>query len=331
VTRAEAGVHDRVRGRLRRRLPGRALRRGAHLLQQALARRAGVPPSAAVGRRRARRARHARHGPVREHRPRVEQRPGASRSRAVLNLPQAQWELTGTLRRNQNELLELGEGIEPIIFGLGGATQRHQPGYPLGGYWGRRLISFEDANNDGIIQHTEVQLSDGGGVPGQPESRQREFTVSGTATLFNIVRLNALFDGKSDYVLNNSTRYFRCASAFVNCREAFDPNTPLRTRRAPWRPARAGLDAREVYFEDASFVKLREVSVTLMAPQELARRMRTQGLSLTLAGRNLATWTDYTGFDPELNFARARSNFSTADFLTQPQLRYFTARVNLNF
>ena len=84
------------------------------------------------------------------------------------------------------------------------------------------------------------------------------------------------------------------------------------------------------YVEHASFVKLREVSVTLLAPNDWARRLRAAGLSLTLAGRNLVTWTDYTGFDPELNF-NGSSNYSTADFLTQPPVRYFTARVSANW
>ena len=60
------------------------------------------------------------------------------------------------------------------------------------------------------------------------------------------------------------------------------------------------------------------------------RRVRTQNLSLTLAGRNLATWTNYTGFDPELNW-NGSSNFSTAEFLTQPQVRYFTARLSIGW
>jgi len=51
---------------------------------------------------------------------------------------------------------------------------------------------------------------------------------------------------------------------------------------------------------------------------------------LTLAGRNLHTWTNYSGLDPEVN-AGAQSNFSTADFLTAPQVRYFTARIALGF
>ena len=77
-------------------------------------------------------------------------------------------------------------------------------------------------------------------------------------------------------------------------------------------------------------MKLRELSVTLLAPTDWARRLRAAGLSLTLAGRNLATWTDYTGFDPELNF-NGTSNFSTADFLTQPPVRYFTARLSASW
>jgi hypothetical protein len=36
------------------------------------------------------------------------------------------------------------------------------------------------------------------------------------------------------------------------------------------------------------------------------------------------------GFDPELNW-NGSSNFSTAEFLTQPPVRYFTARVSLNW
>ena len=37
-----------------------------------------------------------------------------------------------------------------------------------------------------------------------------------------------------------------------------------------------------------------------------------------------------TGFDPEINF-NGTSNFSTAEFLTQPHVRYFTARVSIGW
>jgi TonB-linked SusC/RagA family outer membrane protein len=242
-----------------------------------------------------------------------------------LNVQHLRWELQGTFSRNHNKLIELGEGVTPIIFGLGGNTQRHTPGFPIGGYWDRRMISFSDANSNGIIDPAEVLLTDTAEFIGNPNPG-REFAFATTFTLYDLVKLNVSLDGKGDYMLNNSTRFFRCASAFVNCREAYDATAPQEDQAR----AVAGAITRGVYFEDASFVKLREVAVTLMAPTGWNQRLRVSGLSITFAGRNLKTWTDYTGFDPELNWAGG-SNQSVSDFNTQPQLRYFTTRVNLNF
>jgi hypothetical protein len=68
----------------------------------------------------------------------------------------------------------------------------------------------------------------------------------------------------------------------------------------------------------------------LFAPRSLASRARVRGLSLTIAGRNLGMWTDYSGLDPEVNVS-AQANFTSADFLTQPQVRYWVARLNVTF
>ena len=82
------------------------------------------------------------------------------------------------------------------------------------------------------------------------------------------------------------------------------------------------------YIEDADFLKLREIAVTYYAPATWAQRLGANSLSFTVSGRNLGTWTKYTGFDPELSQI-GQSNFSQRDFLTQPPVRYFTARVNV--
>ena len=89
-----------------------------------------------------------------------------------------------------------------------------------------------------------------------------------------------------------------------------------------------GTDA--LYVEDGDYTKLREVSATLTAPRVWANRMRSESFTLTIAGRNLATWTDYKGFDPEVN-SQTAGNFSTSDFLTQPPLRMWSARVSIGF
>ena len=70
--------------------------------------------------------------------------------------------------------------------------------------------------------------------------------------------------------------------------------------------------------------------MTLTAPERWAARLGgARTASLTLAGRNLAKWTDYTGIDPESNY-----NLLTdvpQDFQTIAPPTYFTARLNLEF
>jgi TonB-linked SusC/RagA family outer membrane protein len=62
------------------------------------------------------------------------------------------------------------------------------------------------------------------------------------------------------------------------------------------------------YIEDASFVKLREITLSYQLPEHLVRSLfggRVTGVRADLSGRNLATWTPYKGLDPEV------SNFGT--------------------
>lgn len=54
----------------------------------------------------------------------------------------------------------------------------------------------------------------------------------------------------------------------------------------------------DFWIEKADFVKLRTVSLTYDIPSEFVRF--ASDASITLAGRNLYTWTDYTGTDPEV-------------------------------
>jgi hypothetical protein len=51
-------------------------------------------------------------------------------------------------------------------------------------------------------------------------------------------------------------------------------------------------------------VKLREITLGYELPASLTRtvfRGRAQAVRLELSGRNLKTWTNYTGYDPEVS------------------------------
>lgn len=59
------------------------------------------------------------------------------------------------------------------------------------------------------------------------------------------------------------------------------------------------------FYEDASFVRLKDLSLSYDFGSEMARRLGTENLRLFLNGRNLWTKTDWTGLDPELEGQRA--------------------------
>jgi TonB-linked SusC/RagA family outer membrane protein len=239
-----------------------------------------------------------------------------------VNMDNVRLDLTASAWGNKNRLIELGEGIEPIIFGLGGASQRHQEGYPLGGFWGQP-VSFNDANGDGVIQTAEV-IQDpttqflgsvfpthGGGL-------------SATVTLMKRFTIFANLDGRFGHKLFNSTEEFRCG--FGICRGLHDPTSSL------WDQARsiaAGPLANDAGFmEDAGFVKLRELSFSYELPERWTSAFGGRSAAITIVGRNLKTWTDYTGFDPEIN-GGGQANFNTFEFLSQPPVRFWSVRVTL--
>jgi TonB-dependent SusC/RagA subfamily outer membrane receptor len=85
------------------------------------------------------------------------------------------------------------------------------------------------------------------------------------------------------------------------------------------------------YTEDGSFVKLREISMTYDLMPSLARAVRAQNLALTLSGRNLYTWTKYSGFDPEMNLFGQLTVERGNDFGTYPIPRMFTVGLQASF
>ena len=98
-----------------------------------------------------------------------------------------------------------------------------------------------------------------------------------------------------------------------------------------------GLSASQAgWIEKADFWKLREISLTFNAPQSLVDMTRVaRSLSISVAGRDLKTWTDYSGIDPESNIptsvaaADDPGRFFTADLFTVPLPRTFIVRVDL--
>ncbi len=259
------------------------------------------------------------------------------------------WDATITAATTRNRVDELGAGVEPILFNSGN-VQRHTEGYPLGAFFQQR-IEYEDVNGDGMLSRAncpgepaltlpdgsmpacEVSLSEDAEYMGTPFPT-RELALVSSLTLFGDFRLTGQLDYKAGHHQYDYTRYFRCAGV-QNCEAVHVAGASLE-EQAAYYGARF-LDSFAGYIEPADFVKLRELALTWQVPQRYVQRINAAGLSVTLAGRNLATWTKYTGFDPEVNSlgyagsGAAGGDFYTQDFLTLPPMRQWSARVNVTF
>lgn len=84
-------------------------------------------------------------------------------------------------------------------------------------------------------------------------------------------------------------------------REYWSPTNPINTY-----PSNSNVSNPQavVFYEDASFVRLKDVTVAYDLPASLARRAGGESLRLFANGRNLWTRTAWTGLDPELRAQR---------------------------
>ncbi|HMA19152.1 MAG TPA: TonB-dependent receptor, partial [Gemmatimonadaceae bacterium] len=85
------------------------------------------------------------------------------------------------------------------------------------------------------------------------------------------------------------------------------------------------------YIENGTWVKLRDLSLTYTLPEGLLGRLGTRGASISLSGRNLHTWTDYTGWDPETNAGAQRTLVRGFSFATVPIPRSYAITFTTNF
>jgi hypothetical protein len=231
----------------------------------------------------------------------------------------ARWELELLGASNRNR-------VTRVDFAAANDAQRIVEGYPLGGYWGFPVVSVNDANGDGVLRSCsgppcEVVLDSlsflGAAQPGHMLAAMARVHLGGAVTL------GARLEHQGGYRLYDRIGALRCTGLPV-CRAAFDPSTPLAEQArviAMLQHSPAG------FINDASFTRLREVSVSWSAPEAWLRGLGA-GLDLSLSGRDLATWSSYPGLDPEVNSAGPGA-YPAYDLGALPLPRTWTARVDV--
>jgi len=252
------------------------------------------------------------------------------------------WEVTGNVGTTKDEITDLG-GI-PFI-AAGAPAQRHVKGYPIGGFWTKRITGATlDANG----RAQDLQCDGGPGAAPMPCATapfvflgtitpKATGAVGNTFTLWKQLSLYALVDFKSGNKILNADEFNRCAALSV-CEVNVDPSKYDPTYVANVQNG-SSLVLADQFFQKASFAMLREVSATYSLPDKYARYARASRASLTMAGRNLHRWTGYKGLDPESRSLASSSTLTpsvnpfqaTFSQAVTPTLAQFIATLNLTF
>ena len=139
---------------------------------------------------------------------------------------------------------------------------------------------------------------------------------------FGPVRLSGLVDWrKGGKVANLTNNYFDGTNLFADT-VASQARLAAYTARKP------------VYLEQGTFVKIREINVAYSLPQQFVRRYlggRADALRLEFSGRNLYTWSPYTGYDPEVSNFGNQNLGRFQDVTPYPPSRSYFFSINANF
>jgi TonB-linked SusC/RagA family outer membrane protein len=246
-----------------------------------------------------------------------------------LNREKFGWNSRFIFSRNENRV----EKLTVLPFTLG-YTSRVIEGQPIGVHF---MISFlRDEQTRAILTDSIGPRSSGTArivfdhVEGDTiigKSPWPDFTAS-LANDFRFgqnLELSVLLDGSFGHYLWNQTR--RIMDIFgagpLYDRLLKGEITPAqRTRhQGIW----------ENYLEDASYVKLRDVTLRWTTGAEWLRNIGASRMQVELIGRNLYTWTDYSGYDPEINMFGLSTVARGTDFAVYPNPRTVGLGVRLTY
>ncbi len=284
--------------------------------------------------------------------------------------PDFRWDVLVNFTRNRNEVVDIREGIETIViasqFGYAGATTTMQliEGDPYGNLYGTSYeryyangkpegLQYLDRDrtlivgDDGFPERNGDQLVVGNNQPDWLGGIRNTFTYKGVSLSFLIDVRNGIDQfsqfnnfysafGKLDYSLNRND-----VVIFDGVLEDGSQNT-----KQVWLGQGIGPDGEdygagfyrnhyrgvsENFVKDASFVKLRNISLGYELPQSVLVATPFNSISASVTANNIILWTPWNGYDPESFSAGAGSNATAFTGLGYPGVRSLIFSLNFSF
>lgn len=243
----------------------------------------------------------------------------------------------GNISFNRNEITTLKDEIIP-----GGNTlSRVRQGEPIGVFWGKKYAGVDPENGDALYYN-----ADG--------SKTKKYAAAANQKLGNPnpkytggVTTNASFKGFDLNALGQFTYgndIYNGAGVYQSVNGDFFDNQTL-DQLNRWQKKGDITDVPQARFgegngtgtssrwiQDGSFFRIKNITLGYNLPADLVKKGYLQSVRIYVTGQNLATFTKYTGYDPEVISGLYNANTVLGhDFYTPPLAKTFLAGLNLGF
>jgi len=196
-----------------------------------------------------------------------------------------------------------------------------------------KFISYIDPSGSSVVKIGDVNP---------------DFNASFTTTLryknFSVYGLVDWVQGGNIY---NGTRqwpffeyrdrvYDQSSKPAANCAGSPDPNCPFSTGKKPiayYQALYNGINPIDFFVESGTYVKIKELNVSYTFGRSLVQKLGwgVDNLRVGVIGRNLFTFTKYSGYDPEVAGLSGDPYSFRFDGFSYPNFRTFTGFVEINF
>jgi TonB-linked SusC/RagA family outer membrane protein len=259
------------------------------------------------------------------------------------------WEVTGTFTKNTNKVVELFPGTTQLALGgFNGGTLVAQVGQPYGAFFGTNFLRSPEGNIV-VDQTTGYPITDpqakihGNIQPDFLTSLNNSFSYKGFSFSFLVdARKGGVFYSRTRSLqeflgtdprtlYNNREAFVVPGSVILRPDGKYEANTtPVQNAENYWTSFSANRAMEHLI--DASFIKLREVSLSYRLPSNLFKKSFVKSITVGLSGRNLFLWTpdENTYSDPETS-SFGTGNVQGYEYGTIPSLRNYGANVRLVF
>jgi TonB-linked SusC/RagA family outer membrane protein len=251
-----------------------------------------------------------------------------------------QWEITGIFNHNRNKAINIGQAVNLLSTNAGAPVAIVQ-GQPIGVFYGTFFATDASGNQvkntSGIpqiekgTQNSALVYTPGRDVNGLPTGTTLRRIIGNpnpdyTASLVNEVSykkfsLRMQIDAVKGVDVFNAD--FRTRQGVGNGKVAEQEQIGLLPRGYI-----TGIYAIEQWrIDDGAYVKLRELSFSY----DFGKVKYISNLSVNFSGRNLISWDNYKGYDPEVNAGGQSTILRGIDFGAVPIPRTFSFGIKAQF